>query len=232
MCRLPCALAQQPDGENWPYLLRSLPIVEGAAAQEVLTKLAEVDKAPEDVETYRQVILRGLMLRDNGGRKAVALLEKWTGEKLGDADEPWDKALAHWQEWFAAEYPDSPEPKLPIESEQNNWTYPGAAEPISPDPQGSHGIRSRGAAIFEKAQCIKCHRYGDRGDTVGPDLTNVAKRFQKKEILESILFPSQVISDQYASQTIVTTERPQLRGPGGADRRRRADRARKPTARR
>ena len=204
--RVPIAmsLAQQPDGENWPYLLRSLPIVEGAAAQEVLTKLAEVDKAPEDVETYRQVILRGLMLRDHGGRKAVALLEKWTGEKLGDADEPWDKALAHWQEWFAAEYPDSPEPKLPIESEQNNWTFQELLAYLN-GPEGSHGIPSRGAALFEKAQCIRCHRYGDRGDTVGPDLTNIAKRFQKKEILESILFPAQVISDQYASQTIVTT---------------------------
>jgi putative heme-binding domain-containing protein len=35
-------------------------------------------------------------------------------------------------------------------------------------------------------------------------LTNVSKRFQKKEILEAILFPSQVISDQFSSQTIVT----------------------------
>ena len=33
------ALAQQPDGENWPLLVRSLAIVEGAAAQEILLKL-------------------------------------------------------------------------------------------------------------------------------------------------------------------------------------------------
>ncbi len=198
------ALAQQPDGENWPYLVRSLPIVEGAAAQEVLSKLAEVDKAPEDAEAFRQAILRGLLLRDAGGRKAVALLEKWTGEKLGEPDEPWDKALAHWQEWFAAEYPDSPEPTLPVETEQNNWTYQELLAYLN-GPEGSQGIPSRGAVLFEKAQCIRCHRYGQRGDTIGPDLTNVARRFQKKEILESILFPAQVISDQYASQTIVTS---------------------------
>ena len=41
---------------------------------------------------------------------------------------------------------------------------------------------------------------------MGPDLTNVSKRFQTKEILESILFPSQVISDQYGSQTIITVD--------------------------
>ncbi len=37
-------------------------------------------------------------------------------------------------------------------------------------------------------------------------LTTVSRRFQKKEILESILFPSQVISDQYASKTVLTTD--------------------------
>ena len=80
---------------------------------------------------------------------------------------------------------------------RNCWLF-------SNGPQASQGVAARGAVLFEKAHCAKCHRYGDRGDTVGPDLTNVSKRFQRKEILESILFPSQVISDQYASQSIVT----------------------------
>ena len=60
--------------------------------------------------------------------------------------------------------------------------------------------------MFEKANCIKCHRFGERGEGIGPDLTNVSRRFQKKEILESILFPSQVISDQYASKMIVLAD--------------------------
>ena len=66
--------------------------------------------------------------------------------------------------------------------------------------------------IFEKAQCVRCHRFGERGESVGPDLTNVSRRFQKKEILESILFPSQVISDQYASRAIVTKDGRTLTG--------------------
>jgi putative heme-binding domain-containing protein len=98
-----------------------------------------------------------------------------------------------------------PEPKLPVENEQNHWTYQELLSFLS-GPQASQAVASRGVALFEKAQCVKCHRYGDRGDTVGPDLTNISKRFQKKEILESILFPSHVISDQYATQTIVTKE--------------------------
>jgi putative heme-binding domain-containing protein len=207
--RVPIAigLAQKPDGENWPYLIRSLPIVEGSAAQEVLMRLAQVDQSPDekDGEAYRQVIVRGLMLRDNGSRRAVELLEKWTGEQLSAADEPWDKALEAWQQWFANKHPDMPEATLPVDSQQNHWTFQELLSFLT-GPQASQGVAATGAAIFEKAQCIKCHRHGSRGDTVGPDLTNVSKRFQKKEILESILFPSQVIPDQYASQTVVTTE--------------------------
>ncbi len=197
------ALAQQPQGDNWAYLVRALAIVEGAAAQEVLMRLSEVDRVPEGSEPIRQAIIRGLMLRENGSRRAIELLEKWTGEQLSQPDEAWDKALAAWQKWFVRKHPDSPEPKLPMESEQNHWTSQELLSFLN-GPQASQGVAARGAVLFEKAHCVKCHRYGDRGDTVGPDLTNVSKRFQRKEILESILFPSQVISDQYASQSIVT----------------------------
>jgi putative heme-binding domain-containing protein len=220
--RVPIAigLAQQPDGENWPYLLRSLSIVEGAAAQEVLKRLGQVNQVPDkqDSEIYRQVILRGLLLKDNGGARAVALLEKWTGEKHGAEDDTPEKKVAAWQEWFAQTYPESPPATLPQDDEQNHWTYQELLSYLT-GPEASHGVAQRGAAIFEKAQCIKCHRYGNRGDTVGPDLTNVRKRFQTKEILESILFPSQVISDQYASQTIATTDGKSYSGlvaPGAA----------------
>jgi putative heme-binding domain-containing protein len=207
--RVPIAmcLAQQPGGDNWPILVSSLAIVEGSAAQEVLVRLAQVDQTPDEkeAETYRQLILRGLMLRDNGSRRAVALLEKWTGQQLGTPEDSWDKSLAAWQQWFADKYPDSPPATLPIDNEKNQWTYQELLSFLT-GPQASEGVASRGAAIFEKAQCIKCHRHGTRGDTVGPDLTNVHKRFQRKEVLESILFPSQVISDQYGSQTVVTTD--------------------------
>jgi putative heme-binding domain-containing protein len=37
-------------------------------------------------------------------------------------------------------------------------------------------------------------------------LTNVSKRFQKKEILESVVFPSLVISDQFAAKTVLTAD--------------------------
>src|SRR5690606_11080572 len=99
-------LAQQPDGENWSYLVRSLPVLEGAAAREVLVRLAQVDRAPEEPEHFRQAILRGLTLKEAGAVQAVALVEHWTSESLTEADQPWEDRLATLQQWFATQYPD------------------------------------------------------------------------------------------------------------------------------
>lgn len=201
---LAMGLAQSPEDENWPVLVRALPILEGGAAQEVLSRLAEVDRRPTEPEAFRQVILRGLKLKDAGAGKAVALLEHWTNEKLGEPTDPPAAALARWQTWFSDKYPNQPEPKLPVDSDGNKWALDKLQEFLgSPSGQGDP---QRGAAMYAKAQCAKCHRYGDRGDSLGPDLTTVAKRFQKREILEAILFPSHVVSDQYASKTVATTD--------------------------
>ncbi len=72
--------------------------------------------------------------------------------------------------------------------------------------ESAAGQVDRGSVVFEKAQCAKCHRYGTRGEGIGPDLSNVSSRFQRKEILESVIFPSQVISDQFAAKTVLTND--------------------------
>ena len=65
--------------------------------------------------------------------------------------------------------------------------------------QEGGGSAAAGRAIFEK-QCANCHRFGEMGKDVGPDLTTIASRFKKKDVLESILWPSKIISDQYQSE--------------------------------
>ncbi len=196
------ALAEHPGGDNWPVLVKSLSVDEGVFAQKVLLKLATVDRKPDGSEPTRQVILCGLRLGENGGKLAVPLLERWTGKRLSFTSDKWDVALAAWQQWFAATYPQQPEAKLPEDSNTNRWTTEELLSYLT-SPDGSAAADpQQGATVFEKAGCVKCHRFGERGEGIGPDLTNVSRRFQKKEILESILFPSQVIADQYASKVI------------------------------
>jgi putative heme-binding domain-containing protein len=64
----------------------------------------------------------------------------------------------------------------------------------------------KGKTAYLAGQCIKCHRFGNEGGAVGPDLTAVSSRFGRREILESILEPSKVISDQYQNIMIKTTD--------------------------
>ena len=54
-----------------------------------------------------------------------------------------------------------------------------------------------GRKMFGVGQCYKCHRFADQGGIVGPDLTVVGRRFNKKDLLESMLNPNNAISDQY-----------------------------------
>ncbi|MHB8519886.1 MAG: c-type cytochrome [Limisphaerales bacterium] len=60
----------------------------------------------------------------------------------------------------------------------------------------------RGKEVFTAAQCITCHRFGNEGGAVGPDLTAVASRFTRRDILSSIIEPSKVISEQYQNMTL------------------------------
>lgn len=197
-------LAQKPEGDNWNYLVRSLAVLEGAAAVEVLEKLRSVDQAPEDPEFYRQVILRGLILKDQGADRALALLEHWSQENPASPGDSWDVALKAWQKWYRDQYPDRPEPVLPVAEADSKWKLDELLEYLSTGEGAKIGSSTRGAAVFAKAQCSKCHSFAGRGERVGPELTTVNKRFTRKEILESILFPSHVVSDQYASKTVIT----------------------------
>ena len=58
------------------------------------------------------------------------------------------------------------------------------------------GTPASGRKTFEE-RCAVCHRFGAIGKDVGPDLTTIASRFKRRDVLESILWPSKVISDQY-----------------------------------
>lgn len=73
------------------------------------------------------------------------------------------------------------------------------------DPMTTIASRESGLRIFEEA-CSRCHRFGDLGEDYGPDLTTIANRFSRSDMLEATLWPSRTISDQYASYRIETRD--------------------------
>jgi putative heme-binding domain-containing protein len=64
----------------------------------------------------------------------------------------------------------------------------------------------QGRAMFAAANCFGCHRFANEGGSVGPDLTSLAGRFSPLDVIESIVEPNKVISDQYAAVDVVTTD--------------------------
>jgi putative heme-binding domain-containing protein len=62
-----------------------------------------------------------------------------------------------------------------------------------------------GERSFAAARCVVCHRFGGDGGATGPDLTQAAGRFTLRDLCESIVEPSKVVSDQYRA-SVVTTE--------------------------
>ena len=118
--------------------------------------------------------------------------------------------MSRLQEWCSTIYPDSPEPKLPVETAANRWTLEELLSHV--EGPNAAGDAARGREVFVKAQCAKCHRLGADGEALGPDLTTLAQRFGKKEVLESVLFPSQIISDQYAATTLALEDGRTLQG--------------------
>jgi len=199
------ALAKSRRPEDFPLLVRSLSFVEGPTARDVLRVLTGIPNKDVKPQDLRQVILIGLKLGDQGGREASNLLTHWTGQRLTEPRTPWQTSLAAWQKWFAEKHPDQPEAVLPVEPSDNKYTFAQLLAFVA-SPEAAQGDVERGAAVFEKAQCVKCHRYGTRGEGIGPDLSTVSSRFQRKELLESIVFPSHIISDQFAAKTVVTKD--------------------------
>jgi putative heme-binding domain-containing protein len=74
---------------------------------------------------------------------------------------------------------------------------------------GLKGDVARGKELFFKStglQCTNCHRVAGTGSTLGPDLSQIGKKYTRGQILENILEPSKSIEPQYVTYLVETTD--------------------------
>ena len=72
----------------------------------------------------------------------------------------------------------------------------------------------RGERLFwsQALNCGSCHKVGERGTAVGPDLSAIGKLRGREDLLESILEPSRRIEPKYAACIAQTTDGRSLTG--------------------
>ena len=76
------------------------------------------------------------------------------------------------------------------------------------------GRAAEGRKIFEtgKGACSACHRIGNVGNLVGPDLSTIGQIRAERDLLESIFFPSATLARDYEAHTIETADGQSLVG--------------------
>jgi putative heme-binding domain-containing protein len=80
------------------------------------------------------------------------------------------------------------------------WTLDDLVKFAEPRMKGRNF--KNGEKMFAAARCVVCHRFNGDGGATGPDLSQVAGRFSLKDLCESIVLPSKVISDQYRASVV------------------------------
>jgi putative heme-binding domain-containing protein len=99
---------------------------------------------------------------------------------------------------------------------------------LPPDPKGRkigtsprpasilsmRGDPRRGEEVFfaKDLKCAECHKMGDKGVSLGPDLSAIGKARNRAELLESLLEPSRRIEPQYTSHLVKTADGRTLTG--------------------
>jgi putative heme-binding domain-containing protein len=71
-----------------------------------------------------------------------------------------------------------------------------------------HGNPEAGKKLFFedlRTKCSVCHRIGEEGGTVGPDMSQIGGKFDRPHLIESILEPSRQIVEGFRSTSFLTT---------------------------
>ena len=98
----------------------------------------------------------------------------------------------------------SPRDALAARAFVKEWTVSELTPIVERNLQGGRNFE-RGRQLFGEAACAACHRFVQDGGSVGPELTGVVGRFNVHDLLESVIEPSKIISDQY--EAILVTKK-------------------------
>jgi putative heme-binding domain-containing protein len=76
------------------------------------------------------------------------------------------------------------------------------------------GVADRGREVFQSGRgaCVGCHQIGTTGRAIGPDLSRIGAIRTGRDLLESVLFPSNTLARDYESHTLELVGAPTVTG--------------------
>jgi putative heme-binding domain-containing protein len=208
------ALMQQPSRHDFPVTEELLARNKGYGGT-IATMLANF---PDQMQMHYAFVLRnmkeGWTLDErkayfqwfdkahqwSGGASIQGFLRNIDRDAFENASEKERLAIEAFGARKAYQPPPLPKPAGP----GRDWTL---ADVVGLAAKGLKGRNfNRGQKMFAATRCVICHRFAGDGGATGPDLTQLAGRFNLKDLTEAIVEPSKVISDQYRA-TVVQTAR-------------------------
>ena len=76
----------------------------------------------------------------------------------------------------------------------------------------ARGRPEAGRQVYATSACVACHKAGDLGRALGPDLSRIGQIRSPRDLLESILFPSATLARDYETHVVETTGGERLLG--------------------
>jgi putative heme-binding domain-containing protein len=185
-------LARMPKPEDRERLLQGLNSGRLSVVQAAAEGLLKLPLHKERDELLAMVLALGRLPSGKEGdpvrKPLLELLQGNTGEKASDTDS--------WARWLAMTWP-AIAPRLRNRDGVDVEAWEKRLKQVDWDK----GEAERGLVVFRKASCAACH---GGGQSIGPDLVGVGKRFSRTDLLTAILQPSKDVSPRYRT-TLLTT---------------------------
>ena len=118
-------------------------------------------------------------------------------------------------ESLAAHYPESTRATLkPIldKLEAANREQRAKLESLLSNLPAGNPVTGKQVFINRQAGCFLCHRVGNDGGRVGPDLSTIGQRRNQRDLLEAVIFPSSSLARGYESQALLLADGRTLTG--------------------
>jgi putative heme-binding domain-containing protein len=104
-------------------------------------------------------------------------------------------------------------PSVPLDRQEryDNLVFPRGGPAGSLVGRGGAPSVADGEKVFLDT-CAQCHRFGQVGQAFAPDLTSIAGRMPRRDVLRAIFFPNETVNAKYVTTVLTKKDGTTVRG--------------------